>query len=154
MDRALLTFDGGGHNTVAPIPAPEESFYFNPSLGFNVSEHYTDPVWDTVFMNNVGQHFVSSWLDLYLKGDIDKTKFLDLVPVGSDGVWSQNPDGTFRDDHTYWAGFQEGTADGLRFEVLPASPVPTPVPLPASAWLLGLALGGMGAMRALRRRTA
>lgn len=38
-DRALLTFDGGSHNTVAPIPAPAESFYFNDSLGFNISEH-------------------------------------------------------------------------------------------------------------------
>ena len=57
-DRALLTFEGGSHNTAAPMPAPEESFYFNERLGFDVSEHYTDPVWDNVFMNDVAQHFV------------------------------------------------------------------------------------------------
>jgi predicted dienelactone hydrolase len=145
VDRALLTFDGGGHNTVAPIPAPAESFYFNEILGFNVSEHYTDAVWDTVFMNNVGQHFVSAWLDVELKGEADRAGFLDLLEIGSDGVWSVNDDGTFGDDHTYWAGFEEGTADGLRYEVLAAAP--SPVPLPASAWLLGLALGGFAAVR-------
>lgn len=144
-DRALLTFDGGSHNTVAPIPAPEESFYFNDILGFNVSEHYTDPVWDTVFMNNVGQHFATAWLDELLKGDADKGKYLDLVATGSDGVWSVNPDGSFANDHTYWAGFNEDTAQGLRYEVLAAAPAP--VPLPASAWLLALALGGLGAFR-------
>lgn len=144
-DRALLTFEGGSHNTVAPIPAPQESFYFNEELGFNISEHYTDPVWDTVFMNNVGQHFVTSWLDFYLKGDTDKRAYLDLVANGDDGVWSQNPDGSFAPDHTYWAGFRNGTASGLRFEVLQAAPAE--VPLPASVWLLGLALGGLAALR-------
>jgi predicted dienelactone hydrolase len=148
-DRALLTFDGGSHNTVAPIPAPEESYYFNTALGFNVSEHYTDPVWDTVFMNNVGQHFVTSWLDRYLKGDLTKERYLDLVATGGEGVWSQNPDGSFADDHTYWAGFREGTAEGLRFERLPSALAP--VPLPATVWLLAAALGGIGVLR--RRRT-
>ena len=148
VDRALLTFDGGGHNTVAPIPAPEESFYFNEALGFNISEHYVDPVWDSVFMNNVGQHFVTAWLDVELKGDEDKLAFLQLLDIGSDGVWSANEDGTFRDDHTYWAGFGEGTADGLRFEVR----APAPVPLPASLWMLGLAVGGLGLVRRMRAR--
>ncbi|MEM7487904.1 MAG: VPLPA-CTERM sorting domain-containing protein [Pseudomonadota bacterium] len=149
VDRALLTFDGGSHNTAAPIPAPEESFYFNDALGFDVSEHYTDPVWDTVFMNNVAQHFATSWFDLELKGDADKAAYLDLLDIGSEGLFSINEDGSFADDHTYWAGFAEGTADGLRYETLS----PAPIPLPASAWLMLAGFGGLGLMRA-RRRTA
>jgi len=141
VDRALLTFDGGSHNTAAPIPAPEESFYFNDTLGFNVSEHYTDPVWDTVFMNNVAQHFTSSWLDVELKGDAEKDAYLDLLSLGSEGLWSVNEDGKFGPDHTYWNGFKEGTAEGLRYETLAA------VPLPASFWLLGLAFGGLAVAR-------
>ncbi|MEP5761328.1 MAG: dienelactone hydrolase [Litoreibacter sp.] len=150
VDRSLLTFDGGSHNTAAPIPAPEESFYFNDALGFNISEHYTDPVWDTVFMNNVAQHFVTSWLDVELKGDIDKEAYLDLLDTGSDGLFSLNADGSFADDHTYWKGFEDGTADGLRFESLSAI-APSAVPLPASVWLLGMALVGL---RATRRKQA
>ncbi len=152
VDRALLTFDGGGHNTVAPIPAPEESFYFNDRLGFNVSEHYTDAVWDTVFMNNVGQHFLTAWMDFELKGDTEKGSYLDLLDLGGDGVWSVNDDGSLRPDHSYWKGFAEGTADGLRYEVLEARL--TPVPLPASAWLLMAAFGGLGALRRARRRAS
>jgi hypothetical protein len=147
VDRALLTFEGGGHNTVAPIPAPEESYYYNERLGFNVSEHYNDPVWDSVFMNNVGQHFVTAWLDVELKDDASKSVYLDLLESGGEGIWSVNPDGTFRMDHTYWTGLAEGTAEGLRYEVLSAGQEPAPVALPASIWLLGLAIGGLGAMR-------
>ena len=85
VDRALLTFEGGGHNTAAPIPAPEESFYFNEALGFEVSEHYTDPVWDTVFMNDVAQHFTTAWFDAELKGDADRAAYLDLPEIGGEG---------------------------------------------------------------------
>lgn len=147
VDRALLTFDGGGHNTVAPIPAPKESFVFDERLGFNLSEHYTDEVWDTVFMNNVGQHFATAWFDILLKGESEKMSFLDLLENGSDGLWSVNEDGTFNEDHTHWAGFKEGTAAGLRYEVLTAASAPSPIPLPASVWMLGLAVAGLGAWR-------
>lgn len=146
VDRALLTFEGGGHNTVAPIPAPVESF------AAGVSGHYTDPVWDTVFMNNVGQHFVTAWMDNELKGNSVMQRYLDLQSNGSDGVWSVDANGAFTDDHTYWFGFPKGAAKGLRYEVLNAEVAP--VPLPASVWLLGLSVGGLGVLRRRSKRKA
>ncbi len=137
VDRALLTFEGAGHNAAAPIPAPEESFYFNERLGFEVSEHYTDAVWDTVRMNNVAQHFLTAWLDAELKGEADKRAFLDLPVRGG----------------AEWLGFEPGEAEGLRYETLAAQEV-APVPLPASIWLIGLALGGLGVMRGRRAASA
>ncbi|MEM6941374.1 MAG: dienelactone hydrolase [Pseudomonadota bacterium] len=117
LPHALLTYENAGHNAAAPMPAPVESYYFNDDKGFNISEHYSDPVWDTVRMNNIAQHFVTAWLDLYLKEDAQKRAYLDLVDVSNEGVWSVEDDGTEKDDHTYWKGFQEGTAKGLRYEV-------------------------------------
>jgi predicted dienelactone hydrolase len=132
-DRALLTFEDGSHNTVAPIPAPAEAFLAG------VESHYIDDDWDTVFMNNVGQHFTTAWLDAALKGDTSKAAFLDLVRNGSEG----------------WKGFADGTADRLWYETLAKgeSPVPAPIPLPASVWLLGAALAGIGLTRRGKSRT-
>ncbi|MEE4119976.1 MAG: alpha/beta fold hydrolase [Paracoccaceae bacterium] len=136
-DRALLTFIGGSHNTAAPIPAPLESFYFNDELGFDVSEHYTDPVWDTVFMNNVAQHFSTAWFDTQLKGDASRSIFLDLPENGDLGGWE---------------GFTGDASAGLRYETLSATPAP--VPLPASLWMLGLAATGLGVLARRRATTA
>ncbi|MGR3509880.1 MAG: alpha/beta hydrolase family protein [Sulfitobacter sp.] len=116
VDRSLLTFENGGHNTAAPMPAPEESFRDDADLGFNVSSHYTDPVWDTVRMNNIAQHFITVWLGKYLKSDAAMDDYLDLVENSNDGVWSMNEDGTPKEDHTYWKGFDKDTAKGLRYE--------------------------------------
>ncbi len=41
------------HNAAAPIPAPVEGYAVNESLGWAPFEHYADPVWDTVRMNNI-----------------------------------------------------------------------------------------------------
>ncbi|KIN61360.1 Platelet-activating factor acetylhydrolase, plasma/intracellular isoform II [Sulfitobacter noctilucae] len=117
LPHALLTFENAGHNAAAPMPAPVESYYFNEEKGFNISDHYTDAVWDTSRMNNIAQHFVTAWMDVHLKGDEAKGEFLDLVETSNDGVWSMNEDGTPKDDHSYWSGFAEGTAKGLRYEV-------------------------------------
>ncbi|MGC1505673.1 MAG: dienelactone hydrolase [Sulfitobacter sp.] len=117
LPHALLTFENGGHNTAAPMPAPAESYYFNADKGFDISAHYTDPVWDTVRMNNIAQHFVTAWLDRGLKADADKATYLELIENSNDGVWSMNEDGTPKEDHTAWKGFADGTAKGLRYEV-------------------------------------
>ena len=117
VETVLITYINGGHNSGAPMPAPAESFRDDADLGFNVSEHYTDPVWNTARTNNIAQHFVTAWLDTQLKGDAAKGDYFDLVTNSNDGVWSMNEDGTPKEDHSYWTGFGQGTAKGLMYEV-------------------------------------
>lgn len=117
VEAALLTYENGGHNSGAPMPAPKESYYYSEDKGFDISEHYTDPVWDSARMNNVAQHFVTAWMDRNLKADDEAASYLELVENSNDGVWSKEDDGTQKDDHSYWKGFAEGTAKGLRYEV-------------------------------------
>lgn len=118
VDRALLTLVNANHNAAAPFPAPAESFEVSPNLGRNTFDHYGDAVWDTVKMNNIAQHFSTAWLDRYLKDDVSKDAYLTLIPDSNDGVFSTNEDGSFADDHTHWAGFQDRSAKGLMFEWL------------------------------------
>ena len=119
-DRALLTYMSANHNAGAPMPAPQESYVVSETLGYAPFDHYADPVWDSVRMNNVAQHFVTAWLDQYLKGE-DRAAYFDLVPIAQEGVWSMAEDGTTpAADHTYWTGFPDRTAAGLMFERTPA----------------------------------
>ncbi|WP_322889502.1 MULTISPECIES: alpha/beta hydrolase family protein [unclassified Yoonia] len=118
--RHLLTFQNANHNAAAPMPAPRESW--QPTAGSDVVtfDHYADPVWDTLRMNNIAQHFITAFLDLHLKGDADKAGYLDLVQVATDGVVALNDDGTQQPEHSYWRGFAPRTAAGLTFETLEA----------------------------------
>lgn len=116
--RHLLTFVNANHNAAAPMPAPVESWQAVEGLNFIPFDHYADPVWDTLRMNNIAQHFATGFLDLHLKGDAEKAAYFDLVPDAADGVVSLNEDGTPKEDHSYWAGFAPRTAAGLRFETL------------------------------------
>jgi len=115
-ERHLLTFDNANHNAAAPMPAPEESWAVSESLGYAPFDHYADPVWDTVRMNNITQHFVTAFLDLHLKSDTAKAEYLDLVPNSADAVWDRAEDGTPHENDTYWTGFANRSAKGLRFE--------------------------------------
>jgi predicted dienelactone hydrolase len=130
VDRALLTFEDGSHNTVAPMPVPQEA------IGTPMAGHYIDDDWDTVLMNNVGQHFATAWLDSYLKGDEGAAAYLDLAETFEDGAW---------------LGFSAAGAERLRWETLGAGMTAAPVPLPSSLVLLAAALGGIGALGARRR---
>ncbi|QUJ77091.1 alpha/beta fold hydrolase [Sulfitobacter albidus] len=66
--RRLVRFDGAGHNAAAPHPAPAESHAMSDALGWAPFAHYADPVWDTVRMNNIAQHFVADFLGMHLAG--------------------------------------------------------------------------------------
>ncbi len=118
--RHLLTFENANHNAAAPMPAPVESWVPSASLGYPPFDHYGDPVWDSVRMNNITQHFVTAFLDRQLKGEADKGRFLDLLPRSADGVWARDEDGVLSPEDSYWTGFANRTAVGLRFETLPA----------------------------------
>ena len=112
-DRYLLTFENANHNAGAPIPAPKETRTLTCGTGtgaFSCSEHYTDPVWDNVRMNNIAQHFTTGFLNKYLKADAAMDAYLNLVPNAADGKGA-----------TYWKGFKPNTAVGLRLEKLPAT---------------------------------
>lgn len=94
--RHLLTFELAGHNAAAPYPAPKEAFEPSPHLDFLPAEHYADPVWDTLRMNSIAQHFAVAFLDLHLKGDTAKAAYLD----------------------GRWKGFAPGANRGLIWESL------------------------------------
>jgi hypothetical protein len=94
-DRWLLTYDHAGHNAGAPIPPPEESWAPSPHLEFVPFQHYGDPVWDNVRMNNIAQHYLTAFLGVHLKG-LEYQTYLD--PAAG------------------WPGFADGTVRGLRLE--------------------------------------
>ncbi|MDX8353695.1 alpha/beta hydrolase family protein [Cognatiyoonia sp. IB215182] len=114
--RHLLTFENANHNAGAPMPPPAESYAFSETLGYAPFDHYADPVWDNVRMNNISQHFVTAYLDLHLKQDEVKARYFDLTPVATDGLWSVDENGEETPEHSYWTGFPNRTAAGLRFE--------------------------------------
>ncbi|PCJ17299.1 MAG: dienelactone hydrolase [SAR86 cluster bacterium] len=113
-DRYLLTFKNAGHNAGAPYPVPVEILNNEDTTG---ASHYTDPVWDTVRMNNIMDHFATAYFDHILKGKEGRVSYLELVPDGADAVYSVS-NGQPKDDHTYWKGFGPGGAIGLKLEHL------------------------------------
>ncbi|WP_237132815.1 alpha/beta hydrolase family protein [Pseudohongiella sp. O18] len=96
--RYMLVFKNAGHSVAAPIPLPAEFLGREDTAG---AGHYTDPAWDTLRMNNILQHFATAFLNLYLKGDENQRRYLELPTDGA----GDNP----------WEGFDDGDAVGLRF---------------------------------------
>lgn len=102
-------------------PRPK-SWAMSATLGFSPFDHYADPVWDSVRMNNVAAHFVTAFLGKELKGEAYMNAYLSLVEKSKDAVWAADKDGTLKPEHTYWKGFQNRTAAGLILEhAAPAS---------------------------------
>jgi predicted dienelactone hydrolase len=123
--RYLLTFKGAGHS-IGLSPAPE-------SMRRRLwdQDWFQDPVWRTERVNSINAHFITAFLDRYVKGDESRAAYLDVaVPSAADGQWPEPPPpagpppwGTYSPGTpgiTIWKGFQRSQATGL--EMLGARP--------------------------------
>src|SRR5579863_2820271 len=119
--RYLLTFKGRGHAIgLNPVPDGMRDRLWD-------QDWFEDPVWRKERLNAISAHFITAFLDLYVKGDESRASYLN-VPVAdsSAGVWPKADD-DFYDEFspgtggiTVWKGFQRTHAVGL--ELLQAQP--------------------------------
>jgi len=111
-DRCLLVYENARHNTGGNPPPP------NVAFGYRDLQSYDEPVWRKDRITAINQHFITAFLDLYLKSDQTRRAFLH-VPVAhsNDGKWSAGPgsndDGSFSGGENFWPGFQRRWALGL-----------------------------------------
>jgi predicted dienelactone hydrolase len=120
-NRYLLTYLGGGHR-IGLGPAPEEM-----RTRLWDQDWFEDAVWSASRIVGINLHFITAFLDRYVKDDASRAAYLDgLVPQSAEGDWSapaglpyatQSPGG---DGVTLWKGFQRQHAEGL--ELLHAPP--------------------------------
>ena len=123
-DRCLLLYENARHNTGAN-PAPPEA-----SSNFAILQSFEEPSWHKDRITAINQHFITAFLDLYLKGDPSKVAYLHVEPAHSnDGKWpvpaGQRDTGAFSTGkdpagNLFWKGFQRRWALGLQISCLAA----------------------------------
>jgi predicted dienelactone hydrolase len=121
--RYLLTFKGAGHDIgFDPAPASMRAKLWD-------YDWFTDPVWRTERVNAINAHFITAFLDRYVKGDESRAAYLEVPQTQSWlGEWPASTPPTAYDApspgppvDTLWKGFQRHHAEGL--ELLEAQPV-------------------------------
>ena len=113
-ERYLLTYKNAGHNAGAPMPVPREILDSPTGEG---ADHYMDPVWDNVRMNNVMAHFATAHFNAYLKGDATMFDYLHVrrdEPAAAVGAVAEPA----QESHEPLPGFTDGTDVGLTLESL------------------------------------
>ncbi|HMJ61548.1 MAG TPA: hypothetical protein VK493_07275 [Bryobacteraceae bacterium] len=116
-DRCLLVYENARHNTGAN-PAPPEA-----ASNFAILQSFEEPSWHKDRITAINQHFITAFLDLYLKGEQNKAGYLHVEPPHSnDGKWpvpaGQRDTGAFSTGtdaagNLFWKGFQRRWALGL-----------------------------------------
>jgi predicted dienelactone hydrolase len=112
-NRYLLTFLGGGHAVgLGPAPPEMRGDLWN-------QDWFEDSVWRKDRLTGISLHFITAFLDRYLKDDVSRSTYIDgLVVESSKGTWDA-PQGTAWSarspggDVTLWKGFQRRHATGL-----------------------------------------
>lgn len=109
-NRWLLTYAHARHNVGGNPPPPET--LARPDL----AENFAEPVWRSERIAAINQHFVTAFLDRFLKGDAVHGAFLDVPTVDSDAATWPAPAGrgfATADQPHYWPGFQRRWLLGL-----------------------------------------
>jgi len=121
--RYLLTFKGGGH-AIGLSPAPESMRQKLWDLDW-----FEDPVWRKDRINAINAHFITAFLDRYLKDDESRAAYLNVpVTESSAGVWptaaaEYDAYSTGAAGISVWKGFQRNHANGLELlQAAAASP--------------------------------
>ena len=97
-ERCMLVYQNANHN-VGGNPPPVEALTDMTARAF-----FDEPVWRKDRIGAINQHFITAFLDLYLKGDESRREYLHVaVEKSNDGVWPA----------TYWKGFQRRWAMGM-----------------------------------------
>jgi predicted dienelactone hydrolase len=114
--RYLLTFREAGHGIgLSPAPAEMRGALWD-------QDWFEDPVWRKDRLMGIEAHFITAFLDRYVKGEAGKAAYLDgLTPNSDDGVWATAP---ANDEAvspgapaaTLWKGFQPKHAAGMTLE--------------------------------------
>lgn len=123
--RYLLTYRMAGH-AIGLNPAPDSMRGRLWDLDW-----FEDPVWRKDRIIAINLHFITAFLDRYLRGDESRAAYLDvLVKDAADGRWPAPPPVDYQDFSaqtggvTVWKGFQLRHAVGLELLHLPAGASP------------------------------
>jgi predicted dienelactone hydrolase len=103
-ERYMLVYENGRHN-VGGNPPPAEA-----TGSFATQEFFDEPVWRKDRIAAINQHFITAFLDLYVKDDTTRRKYLELP--------------TKSEDRPAWQGFQPRWALGLQWYQRPAAQPP------------------------------
>jgi predicted dienelactone hydrolase len=114
-NRYLLTFHNGGH-ALGLGPAPDEM-----KQHLWDEDWFEDPVWRKERLIGINLHFITAFLDRYVKGDASRSAYLDgLIVESSQGEWPTAPKETpwaayspGGEGITLWKGFPRRHAEGL-----------------------------------------
>jgi predicted dienelactone hydrolase len=120
--RYLLTFHGAGHAIgFGPAPPEMRTDLWN-------QDWFEDSVWRKDRLMAITQHFVTAFLDRYVKDDAGRSAFIDgLVVESGKGTWDAPPGTPWSarspgGEVTLWKGFQRRHATGMTLQH--AAPAP------------------------------
>ncbi len=115
--RYMLVYENARHNTGGNPPPP------GMPLDYGTTQAFDEPVWRKDRITAINQHFITAFLDLYLKGNESRRTYLQVpVPQSNNGQWKVPPgardDGAFSNSRdasssSFWPGFQRRWALGL-----------------------------------------